>query len=58
MHLSLENVQLKLGETEVPLRSTPHKTGGGVLQYQWVEDTGRIALVLYVAKDVTLAPAR
>ena len=58
MHLSLESVQLKIGETEVPLRSTVHKTGVGVLEYQWLEDTGRIALVLYVAKDVTLAPAR
>jgi hypothetical protein len=58
MHLSLENVQLKIGETEVPLRSTPHKTGGGVLEYHWLEDSGRIALVLYVAKDVTLVPAR
>jgi hypothetical protein len=56
--LSLENVQLKIGETEVPLRSTPHKTGAGVLEYHWLEDSGRIALVLYVAKDVTLGPAR
>jgi hypothetical protein len=58
MHLSLESVQLKIGETEVPLRSTVRKTGVGVLEYHWLEDTGRIALVLYVAKDVTLAPAR
>ena len=58
MHLSLESVQLKIGETEVPLRSTPHKTGAGVLEYQWLEDSGRISLVLYVAKDVTLAQRR
>ena len=58
MHLSLESVQLKIGEMEVPLRSTPDKTGAGVLEYPWLEDSGRIALVLYVAKDVTLAPAR
>ena len=58
MHLSLESVQVKIGETEVPLRSTPHKTGDGVLDYHWLEDSGRIALVLYVAKDVTLAPVR
>jgi hypothetical protein len=58
MHLSLENVHLKIGETDVPLRSTPQKGGAGVLEYHWLEDTGRIALVLYVARDVTLAPAR
>jgi len=58
MHLSLENVHLKIGETDVPLRSTPQKAGAGVLEYHWLEDTGRIALVLYVARDVTLAPAR
>jgi hypothetical protein len=58
MHLSLENVHLKIGETDVPLRSTRQKAGAGVLEYHWLEDTGRIALVLYVARDVTLAPAR
>ena len=58
MHLSVENVHLKIGETEVPLRSTPQKAGTGVLECHWLEDTGRIALVLYVARDVTLAPTR
>jgi hypothetical protein len=58
MHLSLENVRLKIGETEIPLRSGPHKGDAGVLEYRWLEDTGRIALVLYVARDVTLATAR
>jgi hypothetical protein len=58
VHLSVENVHLKIGETEVPLRSTPQKAGAAVLEYHWLEDTGRIALVLYVARDVTLAPTR
>jgi hypothetical protein len=58
MHLSLENVHLKIGETDIPLRNTPRKAGAGVLEYRWLEDTGRIALVLYVARDVTLVPAR
>jgi hypothetical protein len=58
MHFSLENVHFKIGETDVPLRSTRQKTGTGALEYHWLEDTGRIALVLYVARDVTLAPAR
>jgi hypothetical protein len=58
MRLSLENVHLKIGEADVPLRSTRQKAGTGFLDYQWLEDTGRITLVLYVARDVTLAPAR
>ncbi len=58
MHLSLENVRLKIGETDIPLRSSPRKGDAGVLQYHWLEDTGHIALELYVAGDVTLATAR
>jgi hypothetical protein len=58
IHLSLENVHLKIGETDVPLRSTSQKAGARVVEYHWLEDTGRIALVLYVAGDVTLAQAR
>jgi hypothetical protein len=58
MHLSLENVRLKIGETDIPVRSSPRKGDTGVLEYHWLEDTGRIALVLYVARDVTLATAR
>jgi len=56
MHLSLENVDLKIGNTKVPLRSTQQKGGTGALEYHWLEDTGRIALVLYVAQNVTLPP--
>ncbi|HEY4362192.1 MAG TPA: carboxypeptidase-like regulatory domain-containing protein [Bryobacteraceae bacterium] len=58
MHLSLEDVHLKIGETDIPLCSTPHKAGTDVLEYHWVEDTGRVALVLYVARDVTLPSPR
>jgi Carboxypeptidase regulatory-like domain len=58
MHLSLENVRLKIGQTDIPLRSSPRKGDAGVLEYHWLEDGGRIALVLYVAGDVTLATAR
>ena len=58
MQLSLEDVHLKIGETDIPLRSASQKGGTGVLEYHWLEDTGRVALVLYVARDVTLAPAR
>jgi hypothetical protein len=58
MHLSLEDVHLKIAERQVPLRSTAQKGGASALDFQWVEDTGRIALVLYVAGDVTLPPAQ
>jgi len=58
MHLSVENVHLQIGETDVPLRSASQKAGAGVVEYHWLEDTGRVSLVLYVAKDVTLAPVR
>jgi hypothetical protein len=56
LHLSLETVSLKIGGTVIPLRGTRQKSGGGALEYHWVEDSGRIALVLYVAQNVTLAP--
>jgi hypothetical protein len=58
MHLSLDNVHLKIGDTDVPLRSTAQKAGAGGVEYHWLEDTGRISLVLYLARDVTLAPSR
>ena len=54
----MKNVHLKIGETEVPLRSTQQKAATSVLEYHWLEDTGRIALVLYIAQNVTVAPAR
>jgi hypothetical protein len=58
MRLSLENVRLRIGERQVPLRSTEQKRAPGALDYHWVEDTGRIALVLYLDADVMLPPAR
>lgn len=58
MHLSLENVRIKVGDREVPLRSTEQRGGAGALEYHWLEDTGRIALVLYVAQNVSLPPAQ
>ena len=58
MHLSLENAHIKFGTTDVPLRSTQQKGGAGALEYHWLEDTGRIALVLYIAENVTLPPAQ
>jgi hypothetical protein len=57
MHVGLEHVHLKVFEREVPLRSTPLRDGGGALEYHRLENSGRIAITLYVAQDVTLAQA-
>lgn len=57
IHVELERVRLKVGSTEVPLRSTPLRTSGGALGYHRLEGSGRIAIVLYVAENITLVPA-
>jgi hypothetical protein len=54
IHVELERVRLKVGSTEVPLRSTPLRKGGGAHR---LEGSDRIAIVLYVAGNITLAPA-
>jgi hypothetical protein len=43
---------------DVPLRRTPLKDGGAALEYHRLENSGRIAIALYVAGNVTLRPAR
>ena len=58
MQVGLDNVRLKIGDMDVPLRSTPLKDGGAALEYHRLENSGRIAIVLYVAGNVTLRPAR
>jgi hypothetical protein len=55
MHVGLEHVQLKVVDRYVPLRSTPLRDGGGALEYHRLENSGRIAITLYVAEDVTVA---
>jgi hypothetical protein len=57
-NVGLENVRLKVGDTDVPLRSTSQRDGGGALEYHRLENSGRIAITLYVAGNVTLTPAR
>lgn len=57
VHLSLQNVLLQVGKRELPLRGTAQKNGGGALVYHWLEDTGRIEVVLYLAQNVTLPAA-
>ncbi len=58
IHVGLEGVRLKVGDLEVPLRSTARRDGGDVLEYHRLENSGRIAIELYVAGNVTLPPAR
>jgi hypothetical protein len=54
MHVRLERVRLKVGNAEVPLRSTRLGAGDAPLEYHRMEDSGRIAVVLYVAANTPL----
>jgi hypothetical protein len=58
MEVGLDQVRLKIGDTDVPLRSTRLRDGSAPLEYHRLENSGRIAIVLYVAGNVTLPPAR
>lgn len=58
MQVGLDNVRLKIGDKDVPLRRTPVKDGGAALEYHRLENSGRISIVLYVAENVSLPPAR
>jgi hypothetical protein len=58
IQVGLDNVRLKIGDMDVPLRSTPLKDGDAALEYHRIENSGRIAIVLYVAGNVTLQTAR
>jgi hypothetical protein len=58
MHVELKQVRLKVGSAEVPLRSTALRKGGGVLVSRRLEDSERIAIVLYVAQNTALPPAQ
>jgi len=54
VHVGLDSVRLKVGNAEIPLRSTPLRKGAGAVGYRRVEDSGRIAVVLYVAQNTAL----
>jgi hypothetical protein len=58
MHVSLERMHLKVGNTDVPLRSNQIRGAASALEYHRLEDSGRIALTLYVAENVTLPAAQ
>jgi len=56
--VGLDNVRLKVGAVDVPLRSTAVRGGDGALQFHRLEGSGRIAIELYVAQDVAIARGR
>jgi hypothetical protein len=58
VHVSLEQMRLKVGSAEVPLRSTPLRKGGAALVYHRLDESERIAIVLYVAQNTALPPAQ
>jgi hypothetical protein len=58
LQVGLGQVRLRVGDTDVPLRSTQLRDGGAALEYHRLENSGRIAIVLYVSRNVTLPPAR
>jgi len=58
IEVGLDQVRLKVEDTDVPLRSTPLRDGAAPLEYHRLENSGRIAIVLYVSRSVALPPAR
>jgi len=58
MHVGLERVRLKVGNADVPLRSNQVRGAGGALEYHRLENSGRIAIVLYVAQNTALPLAQ
>jgi hypothetical protein len=58
MHVGLDSVRLKVGNVDVPLRSTQVRGGDGAVQYHRLENSGRIAIELYVAQDVAITRGR
>ncbi len=55
MHVGLEHMRLKIYDREVALRSTQLRDGSGPLEHHYLENSGRIAITLYVAENVPLA---
>ncbi len=58
MHVGLDHVRLKVGSADVPLRSNQIRGSAGPLEYHRLEDSGRIAITLYVAETVTVSKAQ
>jgi hypothetical protein len=58
MKVGLDQVRLKVGDTDVALRRTPLQNGDAALEYHRIENSGRVAIMLYTAQQVMLPPAR
>jgi len=58
VNIGLSAVHIKVGNVDIPLRSTQVRGAGGGLEYRRLEDSGKIALKLYVAKNVSLPRAQ
>lgn len=56
--IDLERVRLRVGNINVPLRSTLVRGAAGALEYHRLENSGRIVITLYVDQDVPLPPAQ
>jgi hypothetical protein len=54
IHMTLEKFRLRVGKIDILLRSTPVREKDGPLQYHRLENSSRIAIVLYVDQDVAL----
>lgn len=52
--LALEKMHLKVGNAEVPLRSTQARSAGGAVEVHRLENSGRIEIVLYVAENIPI----
>lgn len=57
VHVDIESVHLTVGKVDVPLRSTQIRGAAGGVEYHRLENSGRIAIVLYVDRDVAIPPA-
>jgi hypothetical protein len=56
--VGLDRVRFKVGNAEVPLRSTQVRGSAGAMEYRRLEDSGWIAIVLCLAENITLPPAQ
>jgi hypothetical protein len=54
VQVGLDHVSLKVGGMDVPLRKTPLRDGDAQLEYHRLENSGRVAITLYVGQSVTV----
>lgn len=56
--VDLDRVHLSVGSVDIPLRSTVVRDGSRAVEYQRLENSGKIVIVLYVDRDAIVAPAQ